>query len=58
MSKEEIEKTEERPAFKLFIRRVGCKSFQEYMDLFREDWEKRETACKWFFEFYPNQAIN
>lgn len=58
MSKEEIEKCEERPAFKLFIRRVGCKSFQEYMDLFREDWEKRETACLWFFETYPNQAKN
>jgi len=58
MSKEEIEKVEERPAFKLFIRRVGCKSFQEYMDLFREDWEKRETACLWFFETYPNQATN
>lgn len=56
MSKEEIEKTEERPAFKLFIRRIGCKSFQEYMDLFREDWEKRETACLWFFETYQNQA--
>ena len=58
MSKEEIEKVEERPAFKLFIRRVGCKSFQEYMDLFREDWGKRETACLWFFETYPNQATN
>ena len=58
MSKEEIIKCEERPAFKLFIRRVGCKSFQEYMDLFREDWEKRETACLWFFETYPNQAKN
>lgn len=58
MSKEEIMKCEERPAFKLFIRRVGCKSFQEYMDLFREDWEKRETACLWFFETYPNQATN
>lgn len=58
MSKEEIMECEERPAFKLFIRRVGCKSFQEYMDLFREDWEKRETACLWFFETYPNQAKN
>jgi len=58
MSKEEIMECEERPAFKLFIRRVGCKSFQEYMDLFREDWEKRETACLWFFEEYPNQATN
>ena len=58
MSKEEIMKCEEKPAFKLFIRRVGCKSFQEYMDLFREDWEKRETACLWFFETYPNQAKN
>lgn len=58
MSKEDIMECEERPAFKLFIRRVGCKSFQEYMDLFREDWEKRETACLWFFEIYPNQAKN
>jgi hypothetical protein len=58
MSKEEIEAIESKPAFHLFIRRVGCKNFADYMDLFREDWEKRQTACEWFIETYPNQAKN
>lgn len=56
MSRSEIEKIEQRPAFKLFIRRIGCKNFDEYMQLFKDNWDKRETACKWFFETYQFQA--
>ena len=58
MSKELIEKIESKPWFHLFIRRVGCKNFAEYMELFGDDMEKRQTACEWFIETYPNQAKN
>ena len=30
--------------------------FDEYMQLFGNDREKRQTAVEWFIETYPNQA--
>ena len=56
MPKEEIERLEWKVGFKLFIRRVGLKNFDEYMKLFGNDRAKRQTAVEWFIEEYPNQA--
>lgn len=56
MPKEEIERLEWKVGFKLFIRRVGLKNFDEYMQLFGNDRTKRQTAVEWFIEEYPNQA--
>lgn len=56
MPKEEIERLEWKVGFKLFIRRVGLKNFDEYMQLFGNDRAKRQTAVVWFIEEYPNQA--
>ena len=56
MPKAEIERLEWKVGFKLFIRRIGLKNFDEYMQLFGNDREKRQTAVEWFIEEYPNQA--
>ncbi len=48
MPKEEIERLEWKVGFKLFIRRVGLKNFDEYMQLFGNDRAKRQTAVEWF----------
>ena len=56
MPKEEIERLEWKVGFKLFIRRVGLKNFDEYMQLFGNDRAKRQTAVERFIEEYPNQA--
>lgn len=56
MPKEEIERLEWKVGFKLFIRRVGLKNFDGYMQLFGNDRAKRQTAVEWFIEEYPNQA--
>ena len=56
MPKAEIERIESKVGFKLFIRRVGLKNFDEYIQLFGNDREKRQTAVEWFIETYPNQA--
>lgn len=46
MTHEQIIKIESEPLFKIWLRRVGFKSTQEYFDLFGDDREQREIAVK------------
>ena len=57
MTIQEIEKIEEKPLFKMFLRRIWFKSFQEYIDLFWNDKEKREEAVNRFLETYSKKFI-
>lgn len=50
MTHEQIKAIESKPLFKIWLRRIGFKSTQEYYDLFGDNREKRETAVKRFQE--------
>ena len=54
MTIEQIEKIESRPLFKIFLKRIWFKSFDEYMNLFWNNKEKREEAVNRFLETYSN----
>lgn len=47
-------KLEKKPLFKLFLRRIGFKNFDEYMKLFGDNIEKRIECVQWFLQTYPN----
>jgi len=50
-------KREKEPLFKLFLRRIGFKNFDEYMKLFGDNIEKRIDCVQWFLQTYPNLAL-
>jgi hypothetical protein len=49
---------EKEPLFKIFLRRIGFKNFDDYMKLFGNDYEKREETVEWFKETYPDFITN
>jgi hypothetical protein len=49
---------EKEPLFKIFLRRIGFKNFDDYMKLFWNDYEKREETVEWFKETYPDFITN
>ncbi|MBO7693673.1 MAG: hypothetical protein J6T10_13725 [Methanobrevibacter sp.] len=54
MTLKEIEKRENKPLFKIFLRRIGFKNFDEYFDFFGNDIDKRSEAVRRFLKTYPN----
>lgn len=50
-------KIESDPLFKLFLRRIWFKNYDEYFKLFWDDDEKRDECIKWFLKTYPNYKI-
>jgi len=49
-----IRKIEKEPLFKIFLRRIWFKNYDEYIQLFGDDDSKREEACRRFLKTYPN----
>jgi hypothetical protein len=58
VNKMQITKREKEPLFKIFLRRIGFKNFDDYMKLFWNDYEKREETVEWFKETYPDFITN
>ncbi len=52
MSLKLIQKLEERPLFKIFLKRIWLKDYSEYLQLFGNNQEKREEAIKRFLNTY------
>jgi hypothetical protein len=58
VNKMQITKREKEPLFKIFLRRIGFKNFNDYWKLFWNDYEKREKTVEWFKETYPDFITN
>lgn len=54
MTEQVIEKIESKPLFRLFLHRIGFKNYEEYMELFGDNWKKRKTAAERFLETYKH----
>ena len=54
MTIEEIVAIETKPLFKMFLRRIWFKNYDEYIELFWKDYQKREEAVNRFKETYSN----
>lgn len=54
MTTEEIIAIENKPLFRFFLKRIWFKSFDEYIELFWKDYEKREETVQRFKETYKN----
>lgn len=52
-----INKVEKEPLFKIFLRRIGLKNYDEYVKLFWNDMEKRKETVERFLETYPNFSL-
>lgn len=50
----EFTKRELKPLFKMFLKRIGFKNYDEYIDLFGDDIEKRKETVERFLQTYPN----
>lgn len=55
MTEQVIEKIESKPLFRLFLHRIGFKNYEEYMELFWDNWKKRKTAAERFLETYQHK---
>lgn len=53
----EISKRELKPLFKIFLKRIWFKNFDEYIELFGDDIQKRTETVEWFLETYPNLSF-
>ena len=53
----ELAKRELKPLFKIFLRRIGFKNYDEYIELFGDDIEKRKECVRWFLKTYPNLSL-
>lgn len=49
-----ITERETQPLFKIFLKRIGFKNFDEYIELFGDDIEKRKETVRRFKKTYPN----
>lgn len=49
-----ITERETQPLFKIFLRRIWFKNFDEYLKLFGDDIEKRKETVRRFRKTYPN----
>ena len=54
MTEKTIEKIEKKPLFRLFLHRIGFRNYEEYMQLFGDNWKKRKTAAERFLETYQH----
>lgn len=53
-----ITEYEIKPLFKLFLRRIWFKNYDEYLKLFGDDLEKRRETVRRFKKTYPNLFNN
>lgn len=53
-----ITEYETQPLFKIFLKRIWFKNFDEYIELFWDDLEKRKEAVRRFKKTYPNFRLN
>lgn len=49
---------EEKPLFKLFLRRIWFNNYADYLNLFGNDIEKRKETVRRFIKTYPNLFFN
>jgi len=54
MPLEWITEYELEPLFKIFLKRIGFKNYDEYIELFGDDIEKRKETVRRFKKTYPN----
>lgn len=54
MTIEEIVAIETKPLFKFFLRRIWFKNYDEYIELFWKNYQKREETVNRFKETYSN----
>lgn len=54
---EELAKWELKPLFKIFLRRIWFKNYDEYIELFGDDIDKRKECVRWFLKTYPNLLL-
>ena len=43
--------------FKIFLKRIGFKNYDEYIELFGDDIEKRKETVRRFKKTYPNFSL-
>ena len=48
-----ITERETQPLFKIFLKRIGFKNYDEYIELFGDDLEKRKETVRRFKKTYP-----
>lgn len=58
LSRDMLIAVEIKPLFKLFLKRIWFRSFDDYMEIFGDDLEKRNECVEWFFETYPDYKTN
>lgn len=58
MPLEWITEYETQPLFKIFLKRIWFKNFDEYIELFWDDLEKRKETVRRFQKTYPNFTFN
>jgi len=49
---------EKHPLFKIFLRRIWFKNYDEYIELFGDDDAKREETIRRFKKTYPLFTLN
>ena len=47
-----------QPLFKIFLRRIWFKNYDEYIELFGDDIEKRKETVRRFRKTYPRFSLN
>lgn len=52
-----ITEYELEPLFKIFLKRIGFKNYDEYIELFGDDIEKRKETVRRFKKTYPNFSL-
>ena len=57
MPLEWITEYEMEPLFKIFLRRIWFKNYDEYIELFGDDIEKRKETVRRFKKTYPNFSL-
>ena len=53
-----ITERETQPLFKIFLRRIGFKNFDDYLELFGDDIEKRKETVRRFRKEYPKLTLS
>ena len=53
-----ITEYEMQPLFKIFLKRIGFKNYDEYIELFGDDIEKRKETVRRFKKTYPDFRLS
>ena len=53
-----ITERETKPLFKIFLRRIWFKNYDEYLELFWNNIEKRRETVRRFRKTYPNITLS